>query len=37
MNIYVVVKEDGSGILVKAASKRQAMAKVANAVDCWRD
>jgi hypothetical protein len=37
MTAYVVVKEDGSGVIVKAVSKKQAMAKVANAVDCWKD
>ncbi len=37
MTAYVVVKEDGTGILVKAKSKQQAMAKVVGAVDCWKD
>jgi hypothetical protein len=37
MIAFVVVKEDGSGVIVKAASKKQAMAQVVNAVDAWRD
>lgn len=37
MTQYVVVNADGTGIFVMAASKQQAMAKVVDAVDAWRD